>query len=76
MCYNKNRINKKLGKLEVVATTEDGENVPIKYDVYDESNKIVKNTQKLRRSNAHRVEPIPLNLNIFERRPLNFAQGS
>lgn len=40
--------DKKLGKLEVVAKTEDGENVPIKYDLYDQNNKIVKNTQKLR----------------------------
>lgn len=40
--------DKKLGKLEVVAKTEDGENVPIKFDLYDQNNKIVKNTQKLR----------------------------
>lgn len=40
--------NTKLGKLEVVATTKEEENVPIKYDLYNQNNKIVKNTQKLR----------------------------
>ena len=55
IAYNENTedcdmmtTDKALGKLEVISNSENGEHVPIKYDVYDESNRIVKNTQKLR----------------------------
>ncbi|MCI5996829.1 MAG: S8 family serine peptidase [Parvimonas sp.] len=39
----------KLGKLKIVSKTKEGEEVPVKFEVYDSENKLVNNIDKLRK---------------------------